>query len=133
MAAGEIKVRGLRDMQAAFKAADRKLVRDLRSRLRQAVEPVRADAEQLAPARIKNVQPGDAWSRMRTGVTTTTVYVAPVQRGVYRRGDQKLRRPRFGDKLLARAMEPALEGRSGEITRAVEKVLDEVGDAWSRE
>ena len=43
-----IRVEGLRELQRAFKAADKTLQKDLRSGLRAAAEPVRASAESLA-------------------------------------------------------------------------------------
>lgn len=51
----------------------------------------------------------DPWSQFRIGITQRLVYVAPKQKGRAKRGgNQRLRRPRFGDLLMTMAMEPAL-------------------------
>jgi hypothetical protein len=120
-----LRVEGLRELQRAFKVADVSLHRELRSSLRQVAEPVRADAERLAVAAIPTV--GIQWSRMRVGVTTTSVYVAPRQRGTR---DQRKRRPKFAGLLLGRAMEPALQHNQTRVMSGMQRVLDEVGRDW---
>lgn len=132
MAVGEqtISVRGLRDLTRAFAAADKTLQRELRGRLRAAAEPVRADAEASAVREIRNLREGDSWSRMRVGVTQRLVYVAPRERGS--RGFSRKRRPRFGDLLMGRAMEPALQRNRDEVVREVDELLGSVGRDWER-
>lgn len=102
------------------------LAKELRVALRAVAEPVRSDAERLAVASIPTV--GVPWSRMRIGVTRTSIYVAPRQRG--RNANRLLRRPKFADLLLDRAMEPALAANEGRVVAAVEHVLGTVGRAW---
>lgn len=125
-----IHVKGLRDLQRAFQLADRTLRLELRDGLRDAAEPVRQDAETLAVSSIARVGPD--WSRMRTGVTSRLVYVAPRQRGVKGRGRDRYRRRKFADILAGRAMEPALERNVGEVARRLDRVLDRVGKEWER-
>jgi len=124
--AGEIvRVRGLRELSRAFALADRTLSRELSSSLREAAEPVRAEAEALAVASIPRI--GLPWSRMRVGVTRKSVYVAPKERGGKGRS-----RPNLAGLLLGRAMQPALERNIGEVEDAVDDVLATVGRAWER-
>lgn len=123
-----IRVEGLRDLQRAFTLADKTLERELRDTLREVAEPVRADAERLAVAGIPTI--GLPWSRMRVGVTRTSVYVAPRQRGV--RGNATRKRPNLAGLLLGRAMLPALEQNEPRVAAEMDKVLATVGKAWER-
>jgi hypothetical protein len=117
-----VVVTGLRELSAAYA----KLARDTRLGWRKAerdiAEPVQRDAEALAQARITRI--GRRWFKMRIGVTRSVVYVAPVQRGVKRKGDQWRRRPNLADLLMDKAMEPALERNEAKVERAVEALLD---------
>lgn len=122
-----LQVLGLRDLQRAFKLADATLVRELRTSLKEAAEPVRTDAERLARAGIPTI--GLPWSQMRVGVTSTSVYVAPRRRGsrlVTRR------RPNLAGLLLGRAMLPALDQNQNEVATRVDRMLGEVGAVWER-
>lgn len=130
MPTGPIHVEGLRELQRAFKAADVTLQKDLRAGLRAAAEPVRASAEQLAVENITRI--GIPWSRMRVGVTTRDVYVAPRKRGLKTRGDDPRRRPNLFDLILGRALEPALDRNVGQVEAGLERVLDTVGSAWEQ-
>ena len=126
-AVGEtIRVEGLRELQRAFAAADRTLVTELRTELREVAEPVRADAERLAVAGIPSI--GLSWSRMRVGVTQTGVYVAPRRKG----GKGSRRRPNLAGLLLGRSMMPALQQNVPQVEAGMERMLGKVGRAWER-
>lgn len=125
-ASDAIRVEGLRELNRAFARADQVLHRDLTGGLREAAEPVRADAESLALSSIPRI--GLPWSRMRVGVTRRVVYVAPQRRG-RKRGR---RRPNLAGLLMGRAMSPALERNRGEVESRVGRVLDTVGREWER-
>lgn len=127
-----VQVTGLRELDRAFGKANRALSNDLKDALEEAAQPVRRDAQILAAANIRNVETGDPWSRMRVGVGRWVAYVAPVERGVKGRGGQRRRRPRFGDLLLGRAMEPALDRNVGNVERRFEGLIDDVCDVWER-
>lgn len=131
MMASFIHVTGLRELDRAFGKANRALNNDLRDALAEAASPVRADAQMLAAASIRNVQEGDPWSRMRIGVGRWVAYVAPLERGVKGRSGRR-RRPRFADLLLARAMEPAVDRNASKVEKRLEGLLDDVCDAWER-
>lgn len=116
---------GFRDLQRAFRAADRTLAKELRGTLRGVVEPIRSDAERLAVSAIPRI--GIPWSRMRIGVTTTSVYLAPRQHGT--RLPQR-KRPNLAALLLGRSMEPALASHTQEVMVGVDRMLADVGRAW---
>lgn len=120
-----IRIEGLADLNRAFALADRKVRLEKNAQLRELAEPVRADAESLAVATIPRI--GIPWSRMRVGVTRTTVYVAPRQRGSRQPGT---RRPNLAGLLHGRAMVPALNANQQEIVAGVDRWLGEVGRSW---
>lgn len=126
-----VQVEGLRDLQRAFKVADRATQKELRVALKEIGEPIARDAEALATARIRRI--GKAWPQMRVGVTQSLVYVAPKERGrLTKRNPPRYRRPNLFDLLMGRAMEPALEANIAGVEAALERVLDRVGSAWER-
>jgi hypothetical protein len=122
-----IILRGQRELIRAFTLAGKETSREIRSELRGVAEPIRADAEQLAAETIPRI--GPKWSRMRVGVTTRLVYVAPRQRGV-RNFDDPRARPKFADLVMGRAMEPALERNRVRAEAAVEEALARIGRDW---
>lgn len=117
---GAVRVEGLRELQRAFALISTDLRRDLRSQLAQAAEPARSRAESLAVSSIRNI--GGRWSRMRLGITTTAVYLAPKAR---RRGGSP--RPNLGPLLMKDSMLPAAEETLPEIRTRLEGWLDELG------
>jgi hypothetical protein len=130
MPAVGVRVYGFREIQAAGVRAGREIQVGLRGSLREVAEPVRRDVETLASSSIRRI--GPKWSRMRTGVTQTLVYVAPKQRGVRTRGPDPRRRPNLADLLMDRAMEPALERHEQQLEAVVEQMLDRVAAEFNR-
>lgn len=124
-----VVVRNRRQVEAAFAAAGKEAAKLSRAADRQLAEPVRQDAEQLARANITRI--GPTWSRMRVGVTRTTVYVAPKERGVNGRGDDRRRRPNLANRLMPE-MEQALERHRGDIEAGYERKLDLIADHFNR-
>ena len=118
-AAGHLIVENWRELNKAFRDADKDTQRLWRDRQKEMAEPVRQTAEQLAQGGIRNI--GQSWSQMRTGVTSKVVYVAPKRR---RRGGQP--RPNLAPLLAGQAMEPALEQHAGEIEARFGRLLDQV-------
>lgn len=127
-----VRVLGLRDLQRAFALADKTVKDDMRDALMEAAAPVRADAQTLAGSMIRNVGVGDPWARMRIGASGSTVWVAPVERGVKGRANQRKRRPNLAPLLMDRAMQPALDHNVHKVERRVEHLLDEVANVWER-
>jgi len=131
--ANAVSVTGLRELERAFRRADRALAGDLKDALEEAAAPVRRDAQALASSEISHVRPGDPWAGMRIGTGRSIVYVAPIERGAKSRGDERKRRPKFGTKLLTEAMEPALERNTANVEKRLEKMLDELAAVWGRD
>jgi hypothetical protein len=125
-----VAVRGLTQLTRLFNQAPADVKRAYRAELRTVGEPVRASAERLAVSGIRKVGPN--WSRMRTGVTTRLVYVAPRERGAKGRGNQSRRRPNMGSLLRKRALEPALEQNKGRIEADFARMLDRLAAKWNR-
>ena len=126
-----IAVRGLRELTRTFNNAPADVKRAYKDELRTVAEPVRMDAEQLAVSTIRKVGPD--WSKMKTGVTTRLVYVAPKQRGAGGRGPSPRRRPKFGTLLMDRAMQPALDRRRPGIEQDFDQMLDRLVVKWDRD
>ncbi len=121
MAAGTVRVHGLRELNKTFKHMGKEVQKETRNELREVGEPVRKAAEQLAAVEIRNI--GDNWSKMRVGVTQKLVYVAPKARS--RSGSP---RPNLAGLLLQRAMLPALERNEPQVVAGLEKMLDRLAD-----
>jgi DNA-directed RNA polymerase subunit L len=130
MPAQAVSVKGLRELNRAFARADKRLKREKNDALKDAAEPVRQDAETLAAANISRI--GIPWSQMRIGVTQRVVYVAPKQRGVTSRGNARMRRPKFGTRLMDEAMQPALDADHQKVVDNLEDVLRTVSREWER-
>lgn len=119
-AAGEVRVHGLRELQRDLGKYAKDVRKEVRDELKQAAETVRASAEQKAPANISRL--GPTWSRMRIGITSRAVYVAPKSR---RRNGTP--RPNLAPLLMNEAMLPALEEHRSDVERALEQMLDRLG------
>lgn len=120
MVVGEIRLFGVPELQRAFAEMNRQVQRELKIELRALAEPVRADAARLAAANIGRI--GPQWSRMRVGITTRVVYVAPLQR---RHGGSP--RPNLAPLLMDRAMQLALDRHKGQIVEGLDALLSRAG------
>ena len=130
---GTIFVSGLPEINRAFSRIDRGLKGSLNKTLKKVGEPVRHDAQQLAPHVIRNLRAGPGpggsdWSGVRTGLTQSTVYIAPTERG--RSRNQKRKRPNFKDLMLERAYVPALDHNRERVLREFDGLLDGIVTAW---
>jgi hypothetical protein len=130
MPAQAVSVKGLRELNRAFARADKKLKTEKNDALKSAAEPVRQEAELLASVSISRI--GIPWSRMRVGVTQRVVYVAPRERGVTSRGNERLRRRKFGTRLMEEAMQPALDNNRQQGVEKLDDMLRTVGREWER-
>jgi hypothetical protein len=119
-----IEWQGLRELARAFALADKSLQREFSKGLREAADPIRVEAQALASSQISNI--GLPWSRMRIGVTRSSVYVAPVERGTRTRR----KRPNLANRLLGEALLPALDHNIEETIERVDDVLHTVGRVW---
>lgn len=128
MATKAIRIEGLRELERAFKLYGNGLEKGLREAMTAAAEPVKSDAQTLARSAIEVVNVD--WSSMRIGVTKRTVYVAPATRG--RRRSTRRQADAFIDRMLGRALEPALDANIGKVEREFGDALDDLGRMWSR-
>jgi len=126
-------VEGMNDLLRALSLVNRDLRSDVRTALEAAAEPVRFDAEHLALSEISGmVRSRIPWHGMRIGVTQREVYVAPRQRGLKSRTNDRRRRPNLFALLLQRAMEPALENNIGRVERELEDQLEQMRRLWEK-
>lgn len=115
-ATGGIRIKGAKELEAAFLNLRREVLRDLKPALLAAAEHIRVDAQDRSVADISNI--GPRWSRMRIGATPHILYVAPKS---HRRGGS----PRKNlAPLLAVAMTEAAEAGEDEAFAAVEAVVE---------
>lgn len=120
-----VRVNGLRDLERAFArfgAAEKEM---LTASLSAAAEPVRARSEELASSEIENI--GPRWQRMRIGVTTKLVYVAPKSR---RGRNPNLARPNLAP-LLDHSMTEALTQETPTVIGLLDEALGSLGDIWA--
>lgn len=125
------EVENLRGLQTLFAKADKQVRLGERKAMRDVAEPVRRDVETLTETSIRNMPRSPKWSRMRTGVTRTSVYVAPRQRGIGR-GDHPAKRPNLAVLIRTRAMDPAEEKNAPLVRRTFEEMLDLVAAGFNR-
>lgn len=124
-----LEIEGLGELQRALSRIDKTLARDLKAEFRAAANPVAVMAEGLAREQIRRMT--IPWSRMRVGVTSDLVYIAPRLHGVKTHDDPK-NRPNLVGLLLNRAMEPALAANARNITVAAERALEHVAVQWEK-
>lgn len=116
-ASSAIHVEGMRELNRALAKIDRDIAKEMRDALKEAGEPARAQAESYAFSRIGNI--GPRWGRMRLGVTTSSVYIAPATRNS---GGSP--RPNLGTMLLDEAMLPAADEHADDTENEVLKAYD---------
>jgi hypothetical protein len=119
-----VKVKGLKELQRDFRRISKKVDKGLSAELKQAAEPVKTEAQQLALGRIRGMPRTPRWAGMRIGVATGRVYVVPSAR---RRGGSP--RPNLGG-LLLEQMDAAVEAKQAEVLERMEDWLDHIGDGY---
>jgi hypothetical protein len=128
VARGTLRVEGLAELVRAFSLTDKKEQELFRDARRAVAEPVRADAQLLASSSIHHI--GIPWSQMRVGLTRTSIYVAPRQRGS--RGRGRRHRPNLADLLMNRALQPALDRNIANAEKAFDDMLVDVANFWEK-
>lgn len=93
-------------------------------------EPIRAGAEARAFVQIPRI--GRRWGLMRTGLTSTRVYVAPRERGKASRVNRALGRPNLAGLLMDRAMQPALDANEAQVAARFDDALERIEQIWER-
>lgn len=129
-----LRVEGLAELQRATSRLSRDFGKGIREALEAGGEPVRADASDLAFTSISGMRRSRIpWWRMRIGVTRSSVYVAPEQRGVKSgRANDRRRRPNLKTPMLERALWPAVDRNAHRIEASVREEINDLFRTWSR-
>lgn len=126
--AGAVRVKGQRELIRAFNKMSKDLAQDLIWELEEAADPVRKLSTERILAEMVNMPRTPYYADMRIGVSrgTGTVYVAPA----WRRGTGAgTGRPALAGSFRKR-MEAALDAKSNEVERGLEKFIDRLADDW---
>lgn len=130
MAEPTVHVEGLKELERAFKLADKEEAKLLRSELKLAAEPVKLAAQGKALSRIGHMTL--PWAQMRIGQSRSVVYMVPKQKGRRSKANSRLRRPNLKRLLMDLAMAPALQEQASNVEARVEHVLETVAKQWER-
>jgi len=109
-------------MQLALATYAIDVKKELRTELQAVAQSIRVHAQELASANIRNI--GPRWQRMRLGVISSGVYLAPQQRG---RKTGPGKRANLAGLLLNKAMQPAVDQGADAVVLALEVMLDRLG------
>lgn len=120
-------VAGLEQIQRSLAKSGPEVDKAMRIGLRTAADPVAKTAHYLELGAIRNMKFSQQWSVNRVGVTRSSVYVAPKQKGVKtRHWDDPRRRPNLVGLVMERAYKPALQLEAPFVERAVYQLLGRV-------
>lgn len=125
---GAVRVRGLKELQRAFRKMDKDVAQDLVWELQEAADPVRKLSTELILGELVNMPRTPEYADMRIGVSGArgAVYVAPAWR---RTGGSP--RPSLGASMGKR-MEAAVETKAGDVEKRLGDWLDRMADEWGR-
>jgi hypothetical protein len=126
--AGAVRVKGQRELVRAFSKFSKDLAQDLVWELEEAADPVRKLSTQKILGEMRNMPPTPFYADMRIGVAKSSgsVYVAPAWRRGTGAGSP---RPALAGSFRKR-MQAALDEKSHEVERGVEKFIDRLADDW---
>jgi hypothetical protein len=119
--ADALRVKGYREFLRAASQAEKESKKEVRAALREAAEPVRAEAASLFSTISQRSAAGYRVRVRQRGVSV----------------EQSLRKttgqhPEFGALQMRRALIPALERKQGEIERRMEHAIDRIADHFER-
>lgn len=117
--ADTVYVEGLTDLLRACRHSETEVRSLVRKKLLESGQSVREEAQSLASANISHI--GARWARMRIGLVSRGVYIAPASR---RAGGSP--RPNLGTLLLEKSMLPAVAAQAGTVERRLEQAVDEL-------
>lgn len=115
--AGAVRIRGLRELTVALRAADRDLAKGLRKELREAAKIVALEAR-------RRFSRYDQRSAMGMSPRVRSAGMAVVEQ---RRSRVTGKRPDYGALQMRKAFIPALEAKRDEVEKHVEDMLDRLG------
>lgn len=129
-----ISIKGYQNVIRSYAKVGKAASKNMRKRLRDAGEPVRAKAQELGPRNIRNLRASPTptgrsdWAAVRLGVTQRFVYIAPRERG--RTRNEHKRRPNFKGLEIGKAYEPALAIERDEVIDRFGGIFDDIQHAW---
>jgi hypothetical protein len=128
--AGAVQVHGQRELLRAFSKFSKDLAQDLVWELEEAADPVRKLSTEKILGEMVNMPRTPFYADMRIGVSKAmgSVYVAPTWRGGTGAGTP---RPTLAGSLRKR-MDAALDEKTHEVERGVEKFIDRLADDWGK-
>lgn len=131
-----VRVEGLDQLVRAFRVADARVARDVRTAIEQAGEPIRQRASELVRTEISGMARSHVpWWTIRTGIERRTIgYIVPAERGgrgSARRGGGPRARPNLAG-LIAEQEGVALDENIGRVVDEFNDALEEVAKAWAR-
>jgi hypothetical protein len=115
--AGTVRVHGLKELNRAFGKASKDLQRELRAGLKEAAEPVAAEARSNAARFGARTAAG-----IKPGARAGAAFV--------RQGNRKTtgKRPDFGRLQMQTVLLPALAAKEDAVVAEVEKLIDRIAD-----
>ena len=116
-----LRVKGLGGLVKAADAADKETKKQVRDRLRQVAEPVRAAA-------ASKLARYDARSASRLGISVRRAGTISVEQRLRRTTGA---RPQFGSLQMTKALMPALDENADMIERSFEDALDDIADVFT--
>lgn len=121
-------VKGLAELDRAFKKMDKDLRQDFVHELEEAADQPRELATRKILGELRNMPPTPFYAQQRVGVSAkTTVYIAPLWRrgsGAPGRG-----RPNLSGAMRKR-MEAAVDESGGKVESAIGDMLDRMANEW---
>jgi hypothetical protein len=120
-----IRVKGLNELDRAFKRMDKDLRQDFVHELQEAADQPRKLAEQKILGELSNMPRTPIYSRQKVGVSAkTTVYIAPA----WRRGGGSPR-PNLSGAMRNR-MEGAVDEKASAVESDIGGMLDRMSNEW---
>jgi hypothetical protein len=134
---GQVYIEGLREFRRDLRRIDVQLGQGITDALRDAAEIVAAEARRRAPRGSRPIPPGrrprkrlaDAIRPRVRGDVALVVANVTQRSAAWPQGYRYPRRYEYGDRNRP-FLRPALAAKQAEVERALERLLDKIGDTW---
>lgn len=128
MAEASFGIKGLADLRRVLRRMEGGLQKDLARRLKEAAEPVAAEARRIAPKRSRRLE--RSIKPFARGNVAGVRASAVARSAAYPRGFAYPRRLEYGRPSRPFLL-PALQARRDEVERRVAQVLDDLARDWA--